>query len=60
MNTSTKRKAESDSEEDKPLVARAPTKKVKKEGKKEMKKRKSDHYDDDEEDEDLKPVCVKC
>lgn len=53
MNTSSKRKADSDSEEDKPLMARAPTKKVKKE----VKKRKTDIYDD-EEDEDLKPVSV--
>ena len=58
LNTSSKRKAGSDSEEDKPLVARAPTKKVKKEVKKEVKKRKSDMYED-EDDEDLKPKKKK-
>ncbi|KAJ1521367.1 hypothetical protein ONE63_003043 [Megalurothrips usitatus] len=54
FDTSNKRKMESDSEEDKPLMARAAPKKVKKE----VKKRKSDVYEDDD-DEDLKPKKKK-
>ncbi|KAK3922500.1 DNA topoisomerase 1 [Frankliniella fusca] len=57
VDSSNKRKAVSDSEEDKPLMARAAPKKVKKEIKKEVKKRKSDAYDS--EDEDLKPKKKK-